>query len=252
MVSLTRGEDPRDFALFAFGGAGPLHATALARELGIPQVLIPPRPGITNAIGCVAADARHDFVQTVNRPLSSVAMDEVQALLQQQVADGKAMLAREKTPITGITVLHSADMQFRGQTHVLQVALENNPLTREQLQQLFEDAYFNRFAVKLPEIGTMLINLNTTIIGRRPPIRLEWLIDTNRCAATLKGAEIEIRPVWFEGGWHDTPIYQRGRLPQKAKFFGPAIVQQLDSTVVIEPGNRVQVDALGNLLINVT
>jgi N-methylhydantoinase A len=191
-------------------------------------------------------------VQTVNRPLSAVDMDEVQAILQNQVAAGKALLAREKTPITGVTLLHGADMQFRGQTHLLQVDLSGHSLTSGQLQQLFADAYFHRFAVKLPEIGTMLINLNTTVIGHRPPIQPHWLIDTDRCAATLKGAEIEIRPVWFEGGWRDTSIYQRGRLPMNAKFIGPAIIQQLDSTVVVEPDNQVRVDRQGNLLIHVT
>ena len=79
MVSLSRGHDPRDFALFAFGGAGPLHAVALARELGIPEVLVPARPGLTNALGCVVADLRHDFVNTLNVPLDAADMDEVHA-----------------------------------------------------------------------------------------------------------------------------------------------------------------------------
>lgn len=255
MVSLTRGEDPRDFALFAFGGAGPLHATALAKELAIPTVLIPPRPGITNAIGCVVADARHDFVQTLNQPLNDLDMSEVRDILRSQISDGEAMLAREKTPISGSTILHSADMQFRGQTHLLRVELDTDAakhLDKADLQQLFETAYFNRFAVKLPEIGALLINLNTTVIGRRQPIEAHWLIDSDRCAATLKAAEIEVRPVWWsDGGWLDTPVYQRPRLPLNATFNGPAIIQQLDTTVVIEPANKVKVDRQGNLIINV-
>ncbi len=97
MVSLSLGADPRDLALFAFGGAGPLHATALARELGIPRVLVPARPGITNALGCVVADLRHDFVRTLNRPLDTVDIDTVHTILAQQEAEGRAAVAA--TPV---------------------------------------------------------------------------------------------------------------------------------------------------------
>ena len=251
MVSLTRGEDPRDFALFAFGGAGPLHATALARELGIPQVLIPPRPGITNAIGCVVADARYDFVQTVNQPLGQTSMATLGTVLRQQVGEGKAALAREQLAVRGYQVLHSADMQFRGQTHVLRVELPGDTLEREQIQALFDAAYFQRFAVKLPEIGTLLVNLNTTIIGQREAIEPHWLIDSAACAPTLAQAQIAEREVWFEGGWQTTPIYARERLPLESNFTGPAVVQQLDTTVVVEPGNEAIVDRQGNLMISV-
>ena len=95
MVSLARGHDPRDFALFAFGGAGPLHAAALARELGIPKVLIPARPGLTNALGCLVADLRHDFVATVNQPLEALAQGRVAEVFAAQIASGRALLERE-------------------------------------------------------------------------------------------------------------------------------------------------------------
>src|SRR6267142_3266427 len=95
MVSLSRGHDPRDFALFAFGGAGPLHATALARELGIPTVLVPARPGITNALGCVVADLRHDYVRTVNKPLSAVDDATIAGIYAEQAALGNATIQKE-------------------------------------------------------------------------------------------------------------------------------------------------------------
>jgi len=125
MVSLSRGHDPRDFALFAFGGAGPLHAAALARELGIPKLLIPARPGITNALGCVVADLRHDYVKTVNKPLSSLPDGLVQQVLDEQIAEGKATLERDGVTVDDIQVLHTADMQFQGQSHLLTVAIED-------------------------------------------------------------------------------------------------------------------------------
>ncbi len=131
LVSLARGHDPRDFALFAFGGAGPLHAAALAKELAIPRVLVPARPGITNALGCLAADVRHDYVNTVNAPVPALDMDQVRGLLEQQIAEGRATIAREGVEIEGLTVLHSADMQFLGQSHILTVPVPGTGVTRE-------------------------------------------------------------------------------------------------------------------------
>ena len=107
MVSLARGHDPRDYALFAFGGAGPLHAVAIARELGIPTVIVPARPGITNAIGCAVADLRHDFTRTVNAPLEALAAERLAAILAEQVEQGRSTLAREGVEVREVAVLHS-------------------------------------------------------------------------------------------------------------------------------------------------
>ncbi|MCX7351576.1 MAG: hydantoinase/oxoprolinase family protein, partial [Alphaproteobacteria bacterium] len=152
MVSLSRGHDPRDFALFAFGGAGPLHAVALARELGLAEVLVPARPGLTNALGCLVADLRQDFVQTLNVPLDGADMEEVARILAAQTAQGLAINGEEQAEIIETVVLHGADMQFRGQTHLIRVALPNRDVSRATLQALFEAAYFQRFQVELPEI----------------------------------------------------------------------------------------------------
>ncbi|MBM3571084.1 MAG: hydantoinase/oxoprolinase family protein, partial [Alphaproteobacteria bacterium] len=130
MVSLSRGHDPRDFTLFAFGGAGPLHAAALAAELAVPRLLIPARPGITNALGCAVADLRHDYVNTLNRPLDSMDMAEVHRVLVEQVAQGKALIAREGVAIASHAVIHVAEMQFLGQSHLLSVPIPKPDMTR--------------------------------------------------------------------------------------------------------------------------
>ena len=121
MVSLSLGADPRDFALFAFGGAGPLHAVALARELGVPRVLVPVRPGITNALGCLVADLRHDYVRTINRALDSLDPGDLHAVFAGQVAAGEAALAAETVTIREVRRAFSVDMQFVGQSHVVRV-----------------------------------------------------------------------------------------------------------------------------------
>ena len=123
MATLARGHDPRDFVLFAFGGAGPMHAAALAAELGIPRVMIPARPGITSAVGCITADIRHDYVNTVNAPLAEADMGSVRAILERQAADGRATIEQEGVAVGEIAYLHAADMQFEGQTHLLTVPI---------------------------------------------------------------------------------------------------------------------------------
>jgi N-methylhydantoinase A len=250
MVSLARGHDPRDFALFAYGGAGPLHASALARELGIPRVLIPARPGITNAIGCATADLRHDYVNTLNMPLAELDMAQVHQVLQAQIETGHETVARAAVAVDAIEHLHFADMQFLGQTHMLSVALPSPTLTLDALQALFDRAYWERSAVELPEIRAVLVNLHTAVIGKRPQIALRALAGTAQ-AATLAEALTGERQVWFEDGWHATPIFSRPRLPLDAQLTGPAVIEQLDATTVIEPGDLAQLDPLGNLVIEV-
>ena len=250
MATLARGHDPRDFVLFAFGGAGPMHAAALAGELGIPRVMIPARPGITSAVGCITADLRHDYVNTVNAPLAAADMGSVRAILERQAAEGRATIAREGVAVGDVRCHHSADMQFEGQTHLLTVPIEGPEVTRDALQQAFEAAYWERFAVALETIRAVLVNLHTAVIGARPPVPLAALAGAEQ-AATLDGALVGTRRVWFPAGWEETPVYDRERLPAGARFAGPAIVQQSDCTSVVEPGNRASLDALGNLILEV-
>ena len=250
MVSLARGHDPRDFALFAFGGAGPLHAAALAQELSIPRLLIPARPGLTNALGCVVADLRHDFVTTVNRPLEALAEGRVAEVFAAQIATGRELLGRENVAVEQVVTLHRADMQFQGQSHILPVAIASTAISVAELRDVFTAAYWKRFGVELPEIRPVLVNLHTAVIGKRKAVSLRAIASTQP-AATLAEAKRTTRPVWFSGGWRDTPVYVRERLPLAASFDGPAIVEQLDCTTVIEPGQRVEVDPIGNLVVAV-
>ena len=248
MVSISMGADPRDFALFAFGGAGPLHAVALARELGVPRVLVPARPGITNALGCVVADLRHDFVRTINRPLDLVDIDTVKAILSDQEAQGRALVGAENIALTQVVAEYSADMQFVGQTHLLRIPLPSAQPSREQMQTAFEAAYHARFRVSLPSIKANLVNLNVSVIGHRPEFDLSSLIDP---AGRRKDAIPEShRPVWF-GGWIETPVYWRDYLPLDLDLAGPAVIEQMDTTIIIEPGCRMTSDRDGNLIVEV-
>jgi N-methylhydantoinase A len=253
--------------LFAFGGAGPLHAVALARELAIPKVLVPARPGITSALGCLVADVRHDFVRTINQGLLRLDVGEARAILAAQIAEGRRLLATEGVEVETVTIRHEADMQFAGQTHVLTVPIARTDFSREDLAETFERAYRDRFGVELREMRALVMSLRTAVIGRRRPIALDGLATR----ATGLAQPVGMRRVWFEtadttpnrrGGMggaegaphldhHDTPIYRRERLPAGTTLTGPAIVEQLDTTTVIEPGDHAVVDRLGNIEITV-
>ena len=246
MVSLSKGHDPRDFALFAFGGAGPLHAVALAREIGIPEVLVPARPGLTNALGCLVADLRQDLVNTLNRGLDDIPEEEIAATLAAQRERGLATVLAEKGEVEDALVLHSAEMQFRGQTHLIRVALPHATMTRAEVQAAFEAAYFARFQIRMPEIRAVLVNLNTSVIGKRPGFSLAGLLPDGDGDA-LVGE----RPIYADGAWHTAKIWQRERLRRGARIAGPAIIQQADATTVLEPGSEAVVDTLGNLRIKV-
>ena len=250
MVSVSLGEDPRDFSLFAFGGAGPMHATALARELGIPEVIVPARPGITNALGCVVADMKHDFVLTVNSPLNNVDMDEIIGILKAQSKEGTELIQKEPVSVEEIKVVHSFDMQFVGQTHILSVVLPTYELSHEVVQSAFDEAYYGRFRVRLPEIRAQIVNVKTTVMGRRTGICLDGLIDASGRVESLEMAQNGARPVWFNGDWQNTKIFNREALPLSAKIKGPAILEQMDTMVLIEPGDEAISDKNGNILIS--
>lgn len=256
MVSISLGADPRDFSLFAFGGAGPLHASALASELGIPEVFVPARPGITNALGCVVADLRYDFVRTINTPLDIIETTVLEEMLLKQSFDGNALVEQEPVDIDKIKIEHSLDMQFVGQTHMLTVPMECASMTRKDILGAFEKIYFDRFRIHLPEVRVRIVNVRTIVTGCRPTIDLTGLIDCAGRAHSLFAAKTGSRKVCFYGpknvlNWHDVPIYNREKLPLEFQLNGPAILEQMDTTVVIEPQNNVSSDRYGNIFIKV-
>jgi N-methylhydantoinase A len=193
---------------------------------------------------------RRDFVKTINKPLSALTGDQLDAILDAHVAEGKRVIASEGARITEVVVIHTVDMQFQGQTHILNVIMPGGQADPAALQMAFAEAYWQRFRVALPEIKPVVVNLNTAVIGKREALSVSILVG-NDTASTLIGALTGHRRVWFEQGWIETPIYQRDRLPLNCDFVGPAILEQLDATTVVEPGDRARTDAAGNVIIRV-
>ena len=248
MVTVEKGHDPREFAIFAFGGAGPLHANEIARELGVPSVIVPPHPGITSAAGCVLADVRHDRVQSVHQTLAEVDPGKADRILEQQQKESVTLIENEGVAVTGIETRFEADLLYRGQSHVFRVPLESPGFDRETIAARFAQLYRERFDIELPTMTPVLINLRTTVIGkRRNPAMASAM--SSQPADPLP---VSNRDVWFEGGWHPTDIYRREDLTRDFTIEGPAVIEQLDTTIPLEPGTRAVVDQAGNLIISIS
>ena len=246
MVSVERGQDPRDYALFAFGGAGPLHATALAAELGIPRVLVPRFPGATSALGCILADLRHDFVRSINVPLNEADTGAMTAILAEHAAAGRAEIEAEGVPVNDIVVVHEADLLFRGQSHVFRTPLTSGAFDTDATLTQFTAMYRERFDIELSGMRAMLANLRTTVFGVRPPLAMEVFAPKRTIQVPQPGA---FREVFFSGAACTTPLWRREDLPVGFSISGPAIVEQMDATTVLDPGASLIVDTLGNLVI---
>jgi N-methylhydantoinase A len=225
-----------------------LHAVEIARELGIPTVLVPRFPGITSGLGCVLAPVRHDFVQSIGQPLADAATAQIDGRFADQAAAGRQLLAEDGVPLAEIVVRHEVDLLFRGQSHVFRLPVTAPGFDSRAVLADFIERYKARFDIALPEMTAMLVNLRTTVIGQRAAVDLAIFAPTTEgCEAPrLSGA----RQVRFNSGWFDTAIVDRASLGRGATLAGPAIVEQPDATVVIDPGATAVVDALGNLVVS--
>ncbi len=248
LVSVERGYDPRDFALVAFGGAGPLHAAALMKDVGIGRCIIPYYPGVLCALGCVVADVRHDFVRTVMRTLEDLDLEGFRAMVRDTVAEGTRLIQEEGVPVERVDVLLAADMAYQGQRHNIRVSIPAD-LTLEGIRTAFAEAYRSDYGQTLEGLPVRLTTLRVTVLGVRPKLNIgSWVAGRAAGAGAPKGR----RPVYFDGRFHDTPVYARAALPVGAELHGPAIVEQDDCTAVLEPDTIARVDRLGNLILEVT
>ena len=176
-------------------------------------------------------------------------MDQVHAVFAKQMADGVAVLERQNIPLKRTVHTFSVDMQFVGQTHLLSVPLDTPTPDRDSLRKLFEEVYYKRFRVELAEIKANLVNVKTSVIGEREALDLSKLIDPSGRKASVNDAQTGVRDVYFDGGWHQTPIYWRDHLPEAFTIDGPAVIEQMDTTILIEPGDQARPDENGNILV---
>ena len=190
-------------------------------------------------------------MKTINQPLDLLDPSDLQAVFDAQADEGRRLIEAEPVAIRETRVLYSVDMQFVGQTHLLRVALDSPNVTSDALQEKFEAAYFKRFRVELSEGRANVVNANCSVIGVRDDLDLSSLIDPAGRKQTLSMAQTGSRTVMFDQGQIDTPIYWRDHLPLDFTLVGPAIIEQLDTTVLIEPENTATGDAVGNIIITI-
>lgn len=260
-VSVERGYDPREFAFIAFGGAGPLHAEALIRAVEIPVALIPPHPGVTSALGCLSAPYQHDFVQTVNQPLAALDPAALDAHLAAQRAEGLALLASEGVPAAAASVLHAADMAYQGQLHALRVPLAPDALDAATLAASFAAVYRQAYGYTLDEFPVMVLNVRTSVVATRADAAAEVgqlaQAPATTTSASQAGNGVSVVPpaprtqraVYRDGAYASWPVYAREQLTVGMRLAGPLIVDQADTTVLVEAGSTLSADAQGNLLL---
>ena len=244
IVSVERGHDPREFSLIAFGGAGPVHAVALAEELGIPEVIIPPAPGAFSALGLVATDLKRDYARTLYADLGSVDPGRVADSFAAMEEAGLAMLEAAAVPAERRALVRSADVRYRRQAYELNVPVADGRVTRASLAILassFHSKHELTYGHANPAEGVQLVTLRLTAFGRRADLRLARAGD----AAAIR---VRTRNVWFAGsGFVDVDVHWRDGLIFDRKLTGPTIIESLDSTIVVPPHWCARVDESGYL-----
>lgn len=245
LVSIEKGHDPRHFAYMPFGGGGGLHVCAMMREVGVSTGIVPRYPGVTSALGCVMADMRHDAVQTLNAPLADIDFDRLQAMRQGFESRCRARLDSAGVRFESVREDLALDMLYQGQTHTVLVPLGASQLNVEAVRTTFEVAYRAEFGRVLDGIPVRVMNLRYALVGVRPKFDLALLAPQGLGNTEPLGEQ----DVYVAGQWVRARRYARLDLPVGAQVAGPAILEQSDTTVWLEPGFVATVDWLGNLIL---
>lgn len=249
VISIERGYDPRDFTLIAFGGAGPLHAARLARELEIPRVLVPTVPGALCALGLLLSDLRADFSRTLTAPALPDALDDVRHGFRELEADASAWLDREAVAQADRRLRRVADMRYVGQNYELAVDVPGGDLDESVLALLldsFHAEHDRAYGFSAPGEPIQFVTIRVEALGLVPTPEFP---EIKRGGGAPEAAGSRAVHLSSAGGTVDVPVYQRERLLAGKRFDGPAIIEQMDSTTLALDGQTVEVDRLGNLLI---
>jgi N-methylhydantoinase A len=254
LVSAVRGYDPRDYVVVAFGGAGPLHAGKLAEELDIPVVVVPRSPGVTCALGLLVTDVRHDYMRTCIVPTEGGELREVRNLVARLQARARDELAAEGFAPDRMVLAVSADLRYRGQAYELTVAAPSGIVDEAwaaELTRRFHEFHHTTYGHSSPGLPVEIVSLRVAASGLVPKPRLH---EVEPATAPAVAALTGHRPVWFaaERPVERCPIYDRYALKAGHRFDGPAVVEEMDSTVVVYPGWGVEVDRFGNLIMRRT
>ncbi len=246
-ISTMRGHDLRDFMLLAFGGAGPLHAARMARDLGMAGVVVPLYPGVFSAIGLIMSDVKHDYIRSRLRLLDELKSADVEAVFAELEQRARDALRRDGFAETKIRIDRALDLRYAGQGYEITLACTAAEIAAlELLRKKFDAEHKSQFGHSAPEEPVEVVSYRVRGVGLVPPVGMPKFAPQG---LTLADALRETRPVRFDGKTVPCPVYQREKLDVGASIRGPAILDQFDCTTVICAGQVARVDAWKNLIV---
>jgi N-methylhydantoinase A len=248
-ISTMRGHDLREFMLLAFGGAGPVHAARIARDLGMAGVIVPLYPGVFSAIGLLMSDVKHDYVQSKMDPIATLAPADVEEMFFRLAAQAAADLRADGFGEGQIDIQRAVDMRYAGQGYEITIPCEaaaGDAGSLARLRASFDAQHKSMFGHSAPEEPVEIVSYRVRGIGKVPPVEMPRF---SRAGTPLADARRETRRVRFDGATIECPVYQRERLDVGLSFSGPAVLDQLDCTTVICPGQVARVDEWKNLIV---
>lgn len=248
LTSIRRGYDPRDFALVVFGGAGALHGAALAKELSIPVVVVPPHPGITSAQGCLLVDIRHDLSTMFHADARSVDRQQLETEFGKLESEAIARLDREGVSSSDMNLERSISMRYAGQWRSLSVPIGSGEGALDAAVERFHEEHEREYSFRRDEAGVELYQLMLRATGVTPKPRFP----RHDAAARPRPQPVSYRMTYWDetGGRTQTPIYDRAELLAGTRITGPAVIEQLDSTTVIPPEVPAEIDEWLNIRIH--
>ena len=244
LISIARGYDPRDFALVAFGGAGALHGAAIAKELSIPVVIIPLNPGVTSALGCLLVDVQHDFSDSFMASAKDTKAADLEKAFKSLEDEASKRLLSEGISSENIVIERFSEMMYQGQYRSLLVRAPSNISTVDELIDNFHNEHQREYNFKREDAPVSLFRVAIKATGIVSKAELK-----QHDYKAYEPKSDKSREIFFEGNSHNASIYQREALSAGAKFSGPAIIDQLDSTTFVPPGMSAEIDKYLNIII---
>ncbi|OAN80007.1 hydantoinase [Sulfitobacter sp. EhC04] len=246
LLSISRGHDPRDFALVAFGGAGALHGAAVAKELSIPVVIVPPNPGVTSAMGCLLVDIQHDFSDSFMADASQTSPEDLEAAFARIEKEAVDRLRHEDVSPENTVLQRTVEMMYQGQWRSLAVSAPATITSTEDLVRGFHDEHEREYNFRREDAPVSIFRVGVKATGVVQKAELPSFEVTPHAPEPASQ-----RDVWFNGKSRRTDVFDRATMKAGAEFSGPAIVEQVDSTVVVPPGATAKIDQYMNILIRV-
>ena len=251
-VTTERGLDAGDFVLVAYGGAGPLHAVDVAREIGIRTVIVPGAPGVFSAFGMLFSDLRYDYVRTHLMQLAEAPFEEIETVFNELERNGREAIAATSVKPQQIVVKRALDMRYVGQEHPVTVELPMRIFQKQDrtaIKRHFDQDHMQRYGTSAPNENAEIVSLRVTVAGlmKKPPLDKIG----KGGSAPPKSASTGKRKVWFNSRFHNAATYRRAELLSGNRIGGPALIEEHASTTVLMPGDRMTVDDYGNLIIQV-